>query len=179
MILEQSLEVPTVTVKGKAEEEQESCPVCLELFNQVFKQGEEENEESTWYLHNAMRDSDGIAYHPECFKDKEAQEARGEAMDTDIQNLSVKDDDIQEIPVEPKPEPELVTIEETEDVEENGNQEEQMEEDDKEVINTEVEMIKDAENLEVPKIKVEPGAEKESTEEKKEGEEDEEPAVNK
>ena len=42
IILEQSLEVPTVAVKrgegkegGKGEE---TCPVCMELFNQIYKQ---------------------------------------------------------------------------------------------------------------------------------------------
>ena len=34
----------------------------------------EGNEEGCWMLHNAMRDPQGVAYHPECFKDKEAQE---------------------------------------------------------------------------------------------------------
>ncbi len=36
IILEQSVEIPTIPVKpGGGEEE---CPVCLEQFNQVYKQ---------------------------------------------------------------------------------------------------------------------------------------------
>ena len=34
----------------------------------VLLQGEG-NEEGSWLLHNAMRDADGVAYHPECFKE--------------------------------------------------------------------------------------------------------------
>ena len=39
IILEQSVEVPTVPVRrAGGGEEQEACPVCMELFNQVYKQ---------------------------------------------------------------------------------------------------------------------------------------------
>jgi len=75
IILEQSLEVPTVAARREEGKAEETCPVCYELFNQIYKQGEG-NEEGSWLLHNAMRDADGVAYHPECFKDKAAQEKR-------------------------------------------------------------------------------------------------------
>ena len=44
-----------------------------------YYQGEGD-EEGCWLLHNAMRDALGTAYHPECFKDKEAQ-AKTEILD--------------------------------------------------------------------------------------------------
>jgi len=93
IILEQSMEVPTVTVKFcSGDQEQESCPVCMELFSQVYKQGEGD-EEGCWLLHNAMRDALGTAYHPECFKDKEAQ-AKTEILDiqTKVEEMEVEEE---------------------------------------------------------------------------------------
>lgn len=83
IILEQSFEIPTIPVKTDGSGGEEECPVCLEQFNQVYKQGEGD-EEGCWHLHNAMRDESGVAYHPECFKDKEAQERETTLEETDI-----------------------------------------------------------------------------------------------
>ena len=76
IILEQSMEIPTVAARGAGNQEggEETCPVCTEVFSQVYRQ--EGEEEGSWQLHNAMRDDLGVAYHPECYKDKEAQEKR-------------------------------------------------------------------------------------------------------
>merc|ERR1711970_1576774 len=87
VILEQSMEVPTVRVG--AGESAETCPVCLEQFNQVYKQQGDEEEEGAWHLHNAMRDPDGVAYHPECFKDKESQNSKWEADDSNVMDTSM------------------------------------------------------------------------------------------
>jgi len=91
VILEQSMEVPTVRV-GTAESADtighDTCPVCLEQFNQVYKQQGEEEEEGAWHLHNAMRDPDGVAYHPECFKDKESQDSKWEADDSSMMDTT-------------------------------------------------------------------------------------------
>ena len=50
----------------------------------------EGNEEGCWMLHNAMRDPQGVAYHPECFKDKEAQENLSlQAVQTKVSDMVV------------------------------------------------------------------------------------------
>ena len=50
----------------------------------------EGNEEGCWMLHNAMRDPQGVAYHPECFKDKEAQENLSlQAVQTKVSDIVV------------------------------------------------------------------------------------------
>ena len=38
IILEQSLEVPTVAARREEGKAEETCPVCYELFNQIYKQ---------------------------------------------------------------------------------------------------------------------------------------------
>lgn len=49
-------------------EENSSCPECREVFDQVYKEEEKEEEEG-WYLNNAVRVR-GEVYHPQCYRDK-------------------------------------------------------------------------------------------------------------
>ena len=49
--------------------ERKEFSICLSFSNIVVLLQGEGNEEGSWLLHNAMRDADGVAYHPECFKE--------------------------------------------------------------------------------------------------------------
>ena len=70
----------------------------------------EGDEEGSWFLHNAMRDTDTLAYHPECFKDKAAQEKRDleTSINTDQGNTTDNTSNVKEEKMEvdaPKVEP--------------------------------------------------------------------------
>lgn len=82
----------------------------------TYVQGEGD-EEGAWYLHNAMRDPEGQAYHPECFKDKEAQERRSQEATNGAGDLSMEEEEVKpaEVKVEGvKVEQEDVKMEEVE-----------------------------------------------------------------
>jgi len=113
---EEDIIIPTLPVGDK--KTLEKCPVCMEEFDQFYKQGEND-EEGGWYVHNAVLE-DGVVFHPECLKDKDkgldistADSSVNEALESmDTEEKVVEDVTVKSEEVEMKEESKEVSVDE-------------------------------------------------------------------
>jgi len=111
---EEDIKIETLPIG--AEQVKDPCPVCMEQFDQFFKQEDgEDNEDGQWHLHNAVKMED-VVYHPECYKDHQKKMERDEQDAQDASNVEEVSDstamEVEDVKVE---EPEV-----KEDIEEEA-----------------------------------------------------------